>query len=212
MKNFLFWLIFGWIIVFWFFFVKENPENTYVVKGQTLINNLLKKTTSIWIANPASNYCVENNWILEIKDEAEGQIGICVFPDWSSCEERAFFRWECSPGIIENQETNNEIQNPTEENEKIFCTEEQKAAEICTMEYMPVCWSDWQTYWNKCGACSQWLDYYTNWECISQKTIDENTCPQYMPPNPDFCPDWIIQDQWTDENWCQLPPACITNE
>lgn len=34
------------------------------------------------------------------------------------------------------------------------CTKEKQMVEekICTLEYMPVCWIDWVTYWNKCMA------------------------------------------------------------
>lgn len=207
MKKFLFWLILGWFIVFGYFFTKENPENTYVLKAKTLINKILQKNSKVGIANPASTYCIENNWTLEIKDGNEWQIGICTFSDWSSCEERAFFKGECTPG---NQKETNEIitnqENQTpENNEKTYCTEEQKKAEMCTMEYMPVCWSDWQTHGNVCSACSQWIEYYTIGECTNPK----QECPQYTAPSSEFCPNWTIQDQGTDENWCQLPPICI---
>jgi len=50
------------------------------------------------LPNPASVYCEENGGKLEIReDESGGQIGICVFPDGSECEEWAFMRGECEP-------------------------------------------------------------------------------------------------------------------
>ncbi|MDD3263166.1 MAG: DUF333 domain-containing protein [Candidatus Absconditabacteria bacterium] len=208
MKNFLFGLILGGIIVFGYFFTKENPENTYVLQAKTLVNKILQKDSKVGIANPASTYCIENNGTLEIKDGNEGQIGICTFSDGSSCEERAFFRGECNLG--NQNETNgiiNEQENQIpENNEKIYCTEEQKAAEMCTMEYMPVCGSDGQTHGNICSACSKGIEYYTIGECINQA---QQECPQYAPPSSDFCPNGIIQDQGTDENGCQLPPVCV---
>lgn len=50
------------------------------------------------LANPASVFCEENGGTLEIRDEAEGQVGYCVFPDGSECEEWAYYRGECAPG------------------------------------------------------------------------------------------------------------------
>lgn len=51
------------------------------------------------IANPASEYCIEQGGRLELRDDVEGnQLGTCVFPDGSECEEWAFFRGECAPG------------------------------------------------------------------------------------------------------------------
>jgi len=49
------------------------------------------------LPNPASQFCVEQGYDLEIRDEAGGQAGYCLFPDGSECEEWAFFRGECSP-------------------------------------------------------------------------------------------------------------------
>jgi hypothetical protein len=49
------------------------------------------------------------------------------------------------------------------------CTAEQKAAEMCTMEYMPVCGDDKVTYGNKCSACaSKKIDSYVVGECKPQ--------------------------------------------
>ncbi|MGD9047218.1 MAG: DUF333 domain-containing protein, partial [Anaerolineae bacterium] len=41
------------------------------------------------MANPASKFCVEQGYQLEIRDEAGGQVGYCLFPDGSECEEWA---------------------------------------------------------------------------------------------------------------------------
>jgi putative hemolysin len=50
--------------------------------------------------NPASVFCEENGGTLDIRTDAEtgGQIGYCIFPDGSECEEWAFYRGECAPG------------------------------------------------------------------------------------------------------------------
>jgi putative hemolysin len=56
-------------------------------------------TSLAQIANPASTFCIEKGGKLNIiTDASGGQIGICVMPDGSQCEEWAFFRGECVPG------------------------------------------------------------------------------------------------------------------
>ena len=62
------------------------------------------------IANPASVYCVQSGYRLEIRTGADGgQRGVCLFPDGAECEEWAFFRNECGtqyrnmPGQREEQ-------------------------------------------------------------------------------------------------------------
>jgi putative hemolysin len=46
-------------------------------------------------ANPASVYCTSLGYELEIVEEPEGQVGMCIFPDGSKCEEWSFFKGEC---------------------------------------------------------------------------------------------------------------------
>ncbi len=50
------------------------------------------------LANPASVYCEEQGYTLEMRTDAGGgTYGVCVFPDGSECEEWAFYRGECKP-------------------------------------------------------------------------------------------------------------------
>ncbi len=55
------------------------------------------KKQDVWLANPASIYCQENGWTLELMFDFGETYGVCHFPDWSFCEEREFYRGECKP-------------------------------------------------------------------------------------------------------------------
>ncbi|MBN2014599.1 MAG: DUF333 domain-containing protein [Candidatus Altiarchaeota archaeon] len=48
------------------------------------------------LSNPASVYCEEQGFGLEIRTDENGSYGVCVFPDGSECEEWAFYRGECN--------------------------------------------------------------------------------------------------------------------
>ena len=48
--------------------------------------------------NPASKFCRDQGYQLEMRTDASGTTGYCVFPDGRECEEWAFFRDECAPG------------------------------------------------------------------------------------------------------------------
>lgn len=47
------------------------------------------------LANPASKYCVDAGYTLEIVRTGEGEHGICHFGDGERCEEWAFFEGDC---------------------------------------------------------------------------------------------------------------------
>lgn len=50
------------------------------------------------IANPASTNCIEKGGILEIKENKQGQYGVCLFEDNRQCEEWALLRRDCPVG------------------------------------------------------------------------------------------------------------------
>lgn len=59
------------------------------------------------IANPASVNCVQKGGKLEIRTAADGgQVGYCIFPDGSSCEEWQYFRGQCQPKSSANPPDN----------------------------------------------------------------------------------------------------------
>lgn len=67
-----------------------------------------------------------------------------------------------------------EMRSSEKLNEPITCSPEEKNAEVCTMQYEPVCGSDSRTYWNSCVACqSETVKTYTKWECESSAFVVE---------------------------------------
>ena len=47
----------------------------------------------------------------------------------------------------------------------VVCTDEQKASDMCTRDYRPVCANDGETYSNGCTACSTPVDAYNAGAC-----------------------------------------------
>jgi hypothetical protein len=44
-------------------------------------------------------YCEEQGGTVRIVETDDGQVGICVFDDGRECEEWAYYRGECVPGV-----------------------------------------------------------------------------------------------------------------
>ena len=55
----------------------------------------------IGLPNPASQFCENQGYELEMREEVGGTTGYCIFPDGTECEEWAFYRGECEPGMPE---------------------------------------------------------------------------------------------------------------
>ncbi len=100
------------------------------------------------LPNPASVYCEEQGGTLEIRDEAGGQVGYCVFDDGSECEEWAFMRGECQPGQSLGGETG--IANPA----SVYCEEQggtlDLATGMCTFADGSQC-EEWAFYRGECS-------------------------------------------------------------
>ncbi len=72
----------------------QSPLPTATPEGGTF-------ESPIGLPNPASLFCQEQGYELEMREEAGGTAGYCLFPDGTECEEWAFFRGECKPGTSE---------------------------------------------------------------------------------------------------------------
>jgi len=60
------------------------------------------QSTMETLPNPASAYCEQQGYILEIRTADDGsQSGVCIFPNGSECDEWAYFRGECKPASME---------------------------------------------------------------------------------------------------------------
>jgi putative hemolysin len=72
---------------------------------------------AVGMANPASVYCEEQGYTLEMRTDADGgTYGVCIFSDGSECDEWAFYRGECGPAPTAEPATetpSTEMEQPT---------------------------------------------------------------------------------------------------
>lgn len=102
-----------------------------LVTGCTLIGSQPTDTitpsvqpTMSTLPNPASVFCEQQGYKLEIRTAADGsQTGACVFPDGSECDEWAYFRGECAPAS-----QGGSMPNPA----SVFCEQQGNTLEIRT--------------------------------------------------------------------------------
>ena len=71
---------------------------TVLVLGTLVLGACCAQPTSeTELANPASVYCEEQGYTLEMRTDEIGTYGVCIFPDGTECEEWAYYRGECGP-------------------------------------------------------------------------------------------------------------------
>jgi putative hemolysin len=76
--------------------ITSKPAETILPESPTT------QTTMDTLPNPASAYCEQQGYALDIRTADEGsQFGVCIFPDGSECDEWAYFRNECKPSGTE---------------------------------------------------------------------------------------------------------------
>lgn len=67
-----------------------------IVLGATLIacgsDDAEEPSTTEELANPASEYCVEQGGEVDIVDGPDGEAGVCVLPDGSRIDEWEYYR------------------------------------------------------------------------------------------------------------------------
>ena len=77
---------------------KESPSTVTdikVVQESADVQPVQEDEQIVGMPNPASVYCEQKGYSLEIRDEEGGQAGYCVFPDGGECEEWLFYRGTC---------------------------------------------------------------------------------------------------------------------
>ena len=85
------------LIIFCLLLTGCQIANSQAADGVTPAAPTIAPTMST-LPNPASVYCEQQGYTLQIRTAADGgQTGVCIFPDGSECDEWAYYRGECLP-------------------------------------------------------------------------------------------------------------------
>jgi len=90
----------NYFVIFAFYFIRIQIMKNILLLGAIVASLAACSATpnkemtppKIGMANPASKYCVEQGGQLEIKNEANGQVGYCKLPNGKVVEEWELFR------------------------------------------------------------------------------------------------------------------------
>ena len=163
---------------------KACPDGSYV--GRNSSNNCefsACPSGNAAIANPASVFCVQKGYKLEIRKGAGGETGYCVFQNGAECEEWSYYRGECTldvkcaafphcvagtnPVFVKNGSDGCPVYEcvpaPGANLQPKFSACPDERSDVCSTDYAPVCGRSGATeslysyrdYSNVCVACSK---------------------------------------------------------
>ena len=97
---------------------------------------------NVEIANPASVYCEEQGWTLDLqKDEEGNEYAFCMLPSGLICEEWAYFKWECwGENEVTDEEFIDDVEQKTDWNgtSEVYSQEDLQAAVDKIVNYFDV--------------------------------------------------------------------------
>ena len=103
------------------------------------------------IGNPASEYCIANGWSFEIVSNETDIYWECTLPDWTKCEEWAYYNGECWAWIDEKfQSPDFDLETP--EGRQAACEER-------VGYYLN--YNEWEFTWN--DESEGWASFIRNW-------------------------------------------------